>query len=32
VGQGIRSIGVASLISGLTGFVVLNIMIATGVV
>ncbi|MES0837878.1 GntP family permease [Nocardiopsis tropica] len=32
VGQGIRSIGVASVISGLTGFAVLNIMIATGVV
>ena len=32
VGQGIRSIGVASVISGVTGFVVLNIMIATGVV
>jgi GntP family gluconate:H+ symporter len=32
VGQGIRSIGIASLISGITGFLVLNIMIATGVV
>ncbi|MFJ9555274.1 GntP family permease [Nocardiopsis sp. NPDC101807] len=32
VGQGIRSIGVASVISGITGFAVLNIMIATGVV
>lgn len=32
VGQGIRSIGVASVISGITGFIVLNIMIATGVV
>jgi gluconate:H+ symporter, GntP family len=32
VGQGIRSIGVASFISGVTGFIVLNIMIATGVV
>lgn len=32
VGQGIRSIGVASLISGVTGFIVLNIMVATGVV
>ncbi|MFD3688774.1 GntP family permease [Nocardiopsis sp. NPDC058631] len=32
VGQGIRSIGVASVISGVTGFLVLNIMIATGVV
>ncbi|MBQ1082025.1 MULTISPECIES: GntP family permease [unclassified Nocardiopsis] len=32
VGQGIRSIGVASVISGVTGFAVLNIMIATGLV
>lgn len=32
VGQGIRSIGVASVISGLTGFAVLNVMIATGLV
>ncbi|PDP89393.1 gluconate transporter [Glycomyces fuscus] len=32
VGQGIRSIGVASLISGVTGFAVLNVMIAAGVV
>lgn len=31
VGQGIRSIGVASAISGVTGFIVLNIMLATGV-
>ncbi|MCP3012686.1 GntP family permease [Nocardiopsis dassonvillei] len=32
VGQGIRSIGVASFISGVTGFLVLNVMIATGLV
>ncbi|MBE1514450.1 GntP family permease [Nesterenkonia halotolerans] len=32
VGQGIRSIGVASLISGVTGFLVLNLMVLTGVV
>ncbi|ASU58830.1 GntP family permease [Nocardiopsis dassonvillei] len=32
VGQGIRSIGVASVISGITGFLVLNVMIATGLV
>ncbi|WP_047867517.1 GntP family permease [Nocardiopsis sp. RV163] len=32
VGQGIRSIGVASFLSGVTGFLVLNVMIATGVV
>ncbi|WP_017586091.1 GntP family permease [Nocardiopsis ganjiahuensis] len=32
VGQGIRSIGVASVISGVTGFAVLNVMIATGLV
>lgn len=31
VGQGMRSIGIASLISGLTGFAVLNIMIAAGI-
>ncbi|WP_017609031.1 GntP family permease [Nocardiopsis xinjiangensis] len=31
VGQGMRSIGIASAISGLTGFAVLNIMIAAGV-
>lgn len=32
VGQGIRSIGIASLISGVTGFAVLYAMIALGVV
>ncbi|MFE9243478.1 GntP family permease [Nocardiopsis sp. NPDC006938] len=32
VGQGIRSIGVASVISGVTGFAVLNVLIATGLV
>jgi len=32
VGQGIRSIGVASVISGVTGFAVLNVLIAVGVV
>lgn len=32
VGQGIRSIGVASLISGVTGFAVLYAMVALGVV
>lgn len=32
VGQGIRSTGVASLISGITGFAVLNILMLTGVV
>ena len=30
VGQGIRSIGIASALSGVTGFAVLNILIATG--
>ncbi|MET9709096.1 GntP family permease [Nocardiopsis alba] len=32
VGQGIRSIGVASVLSGVTGFVVLYVMHATGLV
>ena len=32
VGQGIRSIGIASLISGVVGFLVLNLMVLTGIV
>lgn len=32
VGQGIRSIGVASAISGVVGFVVLNLMVLAGIV
>ncbi|MEU6696314.1 hypothetical protein [Pseudonocardia sp. NPDC046786] len=32
VGQGIRSIGVASVISGVTGFAVLYLLLVTGIV
>ncbi|ASO20320.1 GntP family gluconate:H+ symporter [Actinoalloteichus hoggarensis] len=32
VGQGIKSIGVASVLSGITGFIVLNVLLALGAV